>query len=160
MANKPAIFLNKTALDITDKEKIEAERLRPVDRLEEDELRVWDRIAPLLALHGYLNDLYLDTLVEYCRVVCKIDDLCKYLRKNKDTYQSDTRNGTQHKSRPEVGQLNECRRMLRSYVGDFGLTPAARKQLNAVQLDLFDDDEINPFLDIERSYSPSARHLQ
>jgi P27 family predicted phage terminase small subunit len=148
-----------TALDLKQEHYEEARRLRPCFRLEEDELVVWDRIAPLLALHGYLNDLFVDTLVEYCRVVSSIDRLAKYLRKEGDTYASETRNGFQEKNRPEIGQLNEARRMLRSYVGDFGLTPQARRQLESVQMDIFSDEEINPFVQIERIYA-SDRHLQ
>lgn len=151
--------ISLTALDLKPEHQDEAKRLRPSFRLEEDELAIWDRIAPLLALHGYLNDLFIDTLIEYCRVVSTIDRLAKYLRKEGDTYKSQTRNGYQEKNRPEVGQLNEARRMLRSYVGDFGLTPQARRQLESAQMDMFGEDEFNPFIQIERTYS-SDRHLQ
>jgi P27 family predicted phage terminase small subunit len=142
-----------TALDLAPEHRDESARLRPSSRLEADELAVWDRIAPLLALHGYLNDLFVDTLVEYCRVLCSIDRLVKFLRQEGDTYSSSTRNGYQIKNRPEVGQLNEARRMLRSYVGDFGLTPQARKQLESAQMDMFGDDDTNPFMQIEQTYS-------
>lgn len=145
-----------TAQDLEQEHLDEARRLRPTNRLVADELSVWDRIAPLLALNGHLNDLFVDTLVEYCRIVVTIDRLVKFLRHEGDTYTSSTRNGFQIKNRPEVGQLNEARRMLRSYVGDFGLTPQARRQLeSALQMDLFDDDE-NPFATIEQTRS-SAR---
>jgi P27 family predicted phage terminase small subunit len=145
--------VNLTALDLKPEHINEAVRLRPETRLENDELIVWDRIAPLLALHGYLNDLFVDSLVEYCRVIITIDRLAKFLRHEGDTYNTSTRNGLQIKSRPEIGQLNESRRMLRSYVGDFGLTPQARKQLESAQMDMFGDDENNPFLQIERAYA-------
>ncbi|MGR9087314.1 MAG: hypothetical protein ACU841_09605 [Gammaproteobacteria bacterium] len=74
-----------TALDLEQEHHNEAARLRPAARLDDEELAVWDRIAPLLALHGYLNDLFVDTLVEYCRVICTIDRLVKFLRKEGDT---------------------------------------------------------------------------
>jgi P27 family predicted phage terminase small subunit len=146
-----------TAIDLKPEHTAEAMRLRPAARLEDEELAVWDRLAPLLALHGYLNDLFVDTLVEYCRVVCTIDRLVRFLRIEGETYSSSTRNGFQIKARPEVGQLHEARRMLRSYVGDFGLTPQARRQLESAQMDMFSEDEHNPFLEIERSAAAAQR---
>ena len=152
---KMKINFRYTAADITYENITESLRLRPVDRLEKNELAVWDRLAPLLAAHDYLNDLFVDTLVEYCRVVCEINDIVVYLREHGKTYSTETRNGLQLKSRPEVGQLNELRRMLRSYVSDFGLSPAARKQLESVQMDMFENDllEKNPFITNEAIYA-------
>lgn len=152
--------LRYTASDLTDDDHAEAARLRPTTRLIDEELAIWDRIAPLLAAHDYLNDLFMDTLVEYCRVVHSIDRYVRFLRDNDETYSTHTRNGEQIKARPEVGQLNEARRMLRSYVSDFGLTPQARKQLEAVQADIFDDEEeTNPFIENEKAYrQASIRH--
>lgn len=159
---KMKLILRYTAMDLTDDDHKEANRLRPSDRLESNELAVWDRIAPLLAAHEYLNDMFVDSLVEYCRVICDIDETVKFLRDKGKTYSSETRNGMQIKSRPEVGQLNELRRMLRSYVSDFGLTPQARKQLEAVQADLFSDDDEpeNPFIQDEKKYSEGAASRQ
>ncbi|WP_426994463.1 P27 family phage terminase small subunit [Methylomonas sp. CM2] len=137
---KMKMILRFTAADLTYEDFLEATRLRPDDRLEPEELAIWDRIAPLLAAHDYLNDLFLDSLVEYCRVVHSIDKVVRYLRQHGETYSTETRNGLQIKSRPQVGQLNELRRMLRSYVSDFGLSPQARKALEAVQTDIFEDD--------------------
>lgn len=134
------MLLRFTAADLTDSDHAESNRLRPENRLDSDELSIWDRIAPLLAAHDYLNDLFVDSLVEYCRVVHSIDKNVKYLREHGDTYSADTRNGLQIKCHPQVGQLNELRRMLRSYVSDFGLSPQARKALEAVQSDIFNPD--------------------
>jgi P27 family predicted phage terminase small subunit len=162
---KMRIILRYTASDLTDEDYAEANRLRPESRLEPEELAIWDRIAPLLAAHDYLNDLFLDSLVEYCRVVNSIDETVKFLRENGKTYSTDTRNGLQIKNRPQVGELHELRRMLRSYVSDFGLTPQARKQLEAVQMDIFGDgDEENQFTrdqaaaDSHIAASSTARH--
>jgi P27 family predicted phage terminase small subunit len=162
---KMKMVLRFTANDLTDEDYAEANRLRPQSRLEPEELAIWDRIAPLLAAHDYLNDLFVDSLVEYCRVVYSIDRIVRYLRREDvgETYTTITRNGTQHKSRPEVGQLNELRRMLRSYVSDFGLTPQARKALEAVQTDIFDPNgsEENPFTRDQKAaeaHSEGTRH--
>ena len=116
-----------------------ADELRPDSILYADELLVWDRISPLLASLGRLHPWYIDTLCEYCRVIVSLAKNAKYLREEGDVYEVSTRNGLQKKNRPEVGQRNEDRRMLRSYVGDFGLTPAAERQFDEVQSDIINE---------------------
>lgn len=160
---KMKIALRFTAHDLTDEDHAEAQRLRPSTRLIPEELAIWDRIAPLLSAHDYLNDSFLDSLVEYCRVVHSIDRIVRTLREEGDTYESETRNGKQIKSHPYVGQLNELRRQLRGYVSDFGLTPQARKALEATQSDIFGEygSEENPFTrdqEAADAYSSGARH--
>jgi P27 family predicted phage terminase small subunit len=160
---KMKMILRFTANDLTDEDYAEANRLRPASRLDPEELVIWDRIAPLLAAHDYLNDLFVDSIVEYCRVVYQIDEKNRFLRKHGETYETETRNGLQIKCRPEVGQLNELRRMLRSYVSDFGLSPQARKALEAVQTDIFDPNgsEENPFTRDQQAadaHSTGTRH--
>lgn len=162
---KMKIVLRYTANDLTDEDYEEANRLRPTSRLDPKELEIWDRIAPLLAAHDYLNDLFVDTLVEYCSVVEALDRNKKYLREHGETYSTKTRNGLQIKSRPQVAQVHELRRTLRGYVTDFGLSPQARKQLEAVQMDIFGDgDEENQFTrdqaaaEAHIAASSSARH--
>ncbi len=55
-------------------------------------------------------------------------------------YVSVGRNGTQYKSRPEVAQFFEAQRNVRAFLGEFGLTPAARQRLRGImQPDMFDE---------------------
>ena len=117
-----------------------ARELRPDSILYADELLVWDRIAPWLALLGRLQPWYLDTLCEYCRVIVSLSKNAKFfMEQGGETYEVSTRNGLQIKSYPQVGQRNEDRRMLRSYVSDFGLTPAAERQFEEIQGDLVNE---------------------
>ncbi len=116
-----------------------ANALRPVDDLSESELRVWDRIAPTLAMLGRLKPHFVDALAEYCRIVRRLADARKYLDDSEWTYVVTGRNGNQHKSRPEVAQLNDDWRKWRSLVGEFGLAPAAERGMQSGQGDLFDD---------------------
>lgn len=116
-----------------------AESLRPDDLLSDDELKVWDRIAPHLAMLGRLKPHFVDALCEYCRVVRRLADARKYLDDKDWTYVTSGRNGQQFKSRPEVGQLNDDWRKWRSLVGEFGLAPAAERGMQSGQGDLFDD---------------------
>ena len=116
-----------------------ANSLRPSDDLSENELKVWDRIAPTLAMLGRLKPHFVDALAEYCRVVRRLSDARSYLDESDWTYVVSGRNGLQHKSRPEVAQLNDDWRKWRSLVGEFGLAPAAERGMQSGQGDLFDD---------------------
>ena len=116
-----------------------ANDLRPDDLLSADELMIWDRIAPNLAMLGRLKPHFVDALCEYCRVVRRLYDARKELDEKEWTYVTAGRNGTQRKSRPEVAQLNDDWRKWRSLVGEFGLAPASERGMQSGQGDLFDD---------------------
>ena len=112
--------------------------LRPDDDLAEAELKVWDRIAPHLAMLGRLKPHFVDALAEYCRIVRRLADARSYLDESEWSYITSGRNGQQFKSRPEVAQLNDDWRKWRSLVGEFGLAPAAERGMQSGQGDLFD----------------------
>jgi phage terminase small subunit len=116
-----------------------AQALRPDNELTESELKVWDRNAPQLAMLGRLKPHFVDAFCEYCRVVRRLAEARSYLDDEDWTYVSNTRNGQQFKSRPEVAQLNDDWRKWRSLVGEFGLAPAAERGMQSGQGDLFDD---------------------
>lgn len=116
-----------------------AKDLRPSDDLTSDELKVWDRLAPHLAMLGRLKPHFVDAFCEYCRVVRRLSDARKYLDENEWSYVTSGRNGAQYKSRPEVAQLNDDWRKWRSLVGEFGLAPAAERGMSTDQSDLFDN---------------------
>lgn len=120
-----------------DEHYLMAEELRPTSNLYAEELIVWDRITPWLASLGRLQPWYIDSLCEYCRVIVSLNKNSKFILDNGETYTVDGRNGDQIKSRPQVGQRNEDRRMLRSYVSDFGLSPAAERLFEDIQGDVF-----------------------
>jgi phage terminase small subunit len=116
-----------------------AVKLRPDDLLTEQELKIYDRIAPQLAMLGRLKAHFIDALCEYCRVVRRLADARKLLDEQDWIYVTSGRNGEQYKSRPEVAQLNDDWRKWRSLVGEFGLAPAAERGMMSGQGDLFDD---------------------
>lgn len=115
-----------------------ANELRPSFELTADELRYWDEITPWLAKNKRLQPWYKHTLIEYCRTLASIGKIVQYFRDHpdKEYYVVTGRNGQQKKADPRVAQLNEARRLLRTYVNDFGLTPAAERQLEVVQEDI------------------------
>jgi phage terminase small subunit len=116
-----------------------AAALRPDDLLTEAEIKIWNRVAPQLAMLGRLKPHFVDALCEYCRVVRRLADARRYLDEEDWIYVTHGRNGTQYKSRPEVAQLNDDWRKWRSLVGEFGLAPAAERGMMSGQGDLFDD---------------------
>lgn len=118
-----------------------SDELRPAD-LTDAEAEIWNRIGPYLALLGRLKPHYVDFLAEYCRVIVRMAETRRHLDKYGWSYTSEGRNGSQEKMRPEVGQLNDDWRKLRSMVGEFGLAPAAERALKGLaQGDMFDGFE-------------------
>lgn len=119
-----------------------AAELRPAD-LKDEEVAVWDRMAPELSKVGRLKKLYIDVIAEYCRIVAKLAEARKTLDEEEWIYVTKGRHGQQIKSRPEVAQLNDDWRKFRSLVSELGLSPAAEKSLKNVQGDLFGHDPYN-----------------
>ncbi len=114
-----------------------ANGLRPPG-LEDDVRQVYDRIAPLLCHPTVvrLKPHMVDTFVLMCRMWCRFETIRKLLADPEvgETYESETRNGVQLKSRPEVAQMNEAFRNFLTLARDFGLTPAAERGIkNAAQ---------------------------
>lgn len=119
----------------------EADRLCP-DDLTDDQLKVWQRVAPELSKLGRLKAIYVDVVAEYCIIVSRMASNRKYLDSQGWTFETTGRHGSQVKSHPEVAQLNDDWRKFRSLVSELGLSPSAEKSLNAKQGDLFG---ANPF---------------
>ena len=116
-----------------------AKKLRP-KTLNPDEKKFWDATAPQMVMLGRLKPHFVFAYEEYCVIVIRMRDTRAFLNLNGWTYSTETRNGLQHKSRPEVGQLNDDWRKWRTLVGEFGLAPAAdRGMKNGPQGDMFGD---------------------
>ncbi|WP_255731651.1 P27 family phage terminase small subunit [Phaeobacter sp. B1627] len=67
---------------------------------------------------------------QLCKAVLRFERLELELEELSEIYESDTRNGKQIKSRPEVAQYNETFRQIRGLANDFGMTPAAERGLS------------------------------
>lgn len=106
-----------------------------------DEKRVWNRIAPELSRLGRLKKHFVDFVQEYCVVKVRMDATRCQLDKDNWTYITTGRHGVQHKSRPEVAQLNDDWRKWNSLVAQLGLSPATELRFNDRQGSLFGDDE-------------------
>ena len=67
---------------------------------------------------------------QLCKAVLRFERLELELEELTEIYESQTRNGKQIKSRPEVAQYNETFRQIRGLANDFGMTPAAERGLS------------------------------
>jgi phage terminase small subunit len=118
-----------------------AKELKP-DWLKPDQAELWDLYGPHLAMLDRLKPHFVPAFTEFCIVSAKLRAARQKLDDEEWTYVTETRNGTQHKSRPEVSQLNDDWRKWRSLVGEFGLAPQSEKGLinkDPVFNDGFDD---------------------
>lgn len=120
--------------------KDRAKQMKPRG-LTRDEKKVWDRIAPELSRLGRLRPHYVDFIEQYCVVKVRMDDLRSFLDDEDWSYATSGRHGIQHKSRPQVAQLNDDWRKWNSLVAQLGLSPATELRFNDKQGGLFDDDE-------------------
>ncbi|MDN3713334.1 P27 family phage terminase small subunit [Paracoccus cavernae] len=107
-----------------------AAQLRPEGLLDKERW-VYDRLAPPLChpTKDRLNEVSIFMFVQLCRSVVRYEDYQLLLAELGETYTAKTRNGDQIKTRPEVAQLNETWRQIRTLASDFGMTPAAERSL-------------------------------
>jgi len=123
-----------------------ARDLRP-DDLPFDVQAIWDRLAPPLChpTRDRLNEANAFMFEQLCWITSRYERLRLDVREGGETYETETRNGTQQKARPEVGQLNETFRQIRALASDFGMTPAAERGLkNGAQLGFgFGEDDFD-----------------
>lgn len=134
----------------------------------DDVIEEWRYIAPLLSKRGWLIPEFKTPLRNMCVAVAEINRLEDFLLINGHTYETETRNGSQIKMRPEVGQLNEVYRRYNSLAGSFGLMPAQFKLLansdltasgnSGKQLDLTEltFEAMNQGLYAEETYAASS----
>ena len=120
-----------------------AKSLRPRG-LDEGTAKVWDRLAPRLAhpTVARLRPHFVESFVLMCQVRARYEALRAELAEDGEVYHSTTRNGTQWKSRPQVGQMNAAFAQFVTLARDFGLTPAADRAVSqgVGMADLFDEE--------------------
>lgn len=124
------------------KSDIEKSEVLMPENIKEKEAYIWSRLGPYLVKESRLKAIFVDAFHEYCIVRVRLEEAREYLDENDWEYVVTGRNGAQHKSRPQVAQLNDDWRKWKSLVGEFGLGPNAEKTManvGAVQTDLFND---------------------
>jgi P27 family predicted phage terminase small subunit len=91
---------------------------------------IWDRIAPPLCdpRKNRINETNVYMFEQLCWTIDRHERL-RVMLGDGETYETETRNGKQMKSLPEVSQFNETWRQIRALASDFGMTPSAERGL-------------------------------
>ena len=106
-----------------------------------DEAKVaWGRLTVLLDRMGVLTEADTYALERLAECYSEILDCQAIIREHGRTYETESYGGgtgddavhnTMHRPRPEVGMLADADRRFKSYLVEFGLTPAARTKVQA-----------------------------
>jgi hypothetical protein len=116
--------------NLEERARAKLEELRP-EGLEGALLWTFDRLA-LPLCHptvDRLSPVNVFMFMQLARAVVRHERLILEIEELGETYESETRNGVQIKSRPEVAQLNETFRQIRALAGEFGMTPSTERGL-------------------------------
>ena len=90
----------------------------------------WERLAPLLHGMGVLTAADVTAFERACECYAEIRHCQTVIETLGGTYETRTvANGFMVRARPEVAQLADADRRFRSWVSEFGLTPAARTRI-------------------------------
>lgn len=128
----PMVEEGLAGVHLEERAKIRAAELKP-EGLTQAVSWTYDRLA-LPLCHPTVNRLSpvnVFMFTQLCRAVVRHERISIELEEHGETYESETRNGVQIKSRPEVGQLNETFRQIRGLAGEFGMTPSTERGLSS-----------------------------
>lgn len=93
----------------------------------------WDRFGPILLADGRLTEATAPAFALYCDAWDRYQLAAADLRSNGLLYQSESEKGLVLKANPAAAVLREAVATLRSYGAEFGLTPATRGKVGAVE---------------------------
>jgi P27 family predicted phage terminase small subunit len=102
----------------------------------------WGRLTVLLDRMGVLTEADSFALERLCDCYTDILECRILIERDGRTYTTDSQGGTLIKTNPAVNQLRAADSQFKSYLVEFGLTPAARSKVNAEPPD--DDDKKDP----------------
>jgi P27 family predicted phage terminase small subunit len=91
----------------------------------------WDRLAPMLRRMGLLTVADTIALERLCACYAEAREMSAILEmEGGGTYETKNVSGeTMFRPRPEAARLADADRRLKGYLGEFGLTPAARSKV-------------------------------
>lgn len=89
--------------------------------------RAWRRFSTILASMGVLTKADTAALEAMCQAYSEMRECWAVLQRDGGTYETNSVTGaTLYRSRPEVARLADADRRFKAYLGESGLTPAAR----------------------------------
>lgn len=107
--------------------------IAPPEWLNDDGLRVWNRLAPRLALMRILQAIDGDTFARYCQDFGRWVKLQKNIDELGETYPAQTAHGNYIKANPAVMLALRLNRDLMLMESNFALNPADRQRLFAAR---------------------------
>ncbi|MEL7513661.1 MAG: P27 family phage terminase small subunit [Pseudomonadota bacterium] len=115
--------------NLDDRAQARMQELEPGD-LNPDHREIYRRLALPLChpTRDRLNEGNIFMFHQLVRVVARHERLLIAIEDG-ETYESETRDGVQYKTKPEVGQVNETFRQIRALAGEFGMTPSTERSL-------------------------------
>ena len=109
-----------------------------------DEAKVaWGKLTVLLDRMGVLTEADVFALERLCDCYADILACRELVERDGRTYTTQSEGGTLIKTNPAVNQLRAADAQFKSYLVEFGLTPAARTKVNAKGSD-DDEDKKDP----------------
>lgn len=113
-----------------DEPKPEPKLIPPPDHIEGESLLAWNRLAPMLHRMGVLTTADELALERLCEIYAGIMACDASLQVNGRTYWSESENGASLlKANPAAAQKASLENQLKTYLQEFGLTPAARSRV-------------------------------
>lgn len=103
----------------------------------------WGRLVVLLDRMGVLTEADTFALERLCDCYADILECRELIDRDGRTYTTQSEGGTLIKTNPAVNQLRAADAQFKSYLVEFGLTPAARTKVNAKDQD-DDNDKKDP----------------
>lgn len=100
----------------------------------------WKQIVPVLLTMGVLTEADSSALEAMCETVSEIRTARETLKRRSNelppgssltSYEIPSRDGTMFREYPEARQIADADRRLKSWLNEFGLTPAARHRVSA-----------------------------
>lgn len=92
--------------------------------------RLWDNLSPILLKMGVLSDADKLTFERLCECYSEIQELQEQIRISGRTFETKSTDGDKTiKANPAVAMLADADRRFKSYLVEFGLTPAARSKV-------------------------------
>jgi len=104
----------------------------PPDFLNDEAIRIWNRLIPMLEEMGLLTLADGDSLALYCQSFARLAECERIINEEGITYKTYTSTGelSQIKQRPESRLAKELTMVVNRLGKEFGLSPSARAHLN------------------------------
>lgn len=110
-------------------------------KLSKHSQRLWESISPILLQMGVLSDADKFALERLCECYAEIQSLQDEINTNGRTFETTSTAGDKTiKANPAVAMLADADRRFKSYLVEFGLTPASRSKVQVMT----DDEKENP----------------